>query len=64
MADNLKPRKMRGIESRGMLLAAGAENPDGTERVEVLDSSWAPPGTPVILEGADPQFKKPSYNFV
>ncbi len=59
VADNLKPRKMRGIESRGMLLAAGAENPDGTERVEVLDSSWAPPGTPVILEGADPQFKKP-----
>ena len=59
IADNLKPRKMRGIESRGMLLAGDYTDSDGTERVEVLDSSWAAPGTPVILEGADPAFKKP-----
>lgn len=59
IADNLKPRKMRGVESRGMLLAGGYTDADGTEHVEVLDSSWAPAGTPVILEGADPAFKKP-----
>lgn len=59
VADNLKPRKMRGVESRGMLLAGGYTDADGVERVEVLDTSWAPPGTPVILEGSDPTFKKP-----
>ncbi len=59
IADNLKPRKMRGIESKGMLLAGDYTDADGTEHVEVLDSSWAAPGTPVILEGADPAAKKP-----
>jgi len=59
IADNLKPRKMRGIESRGMLLAGNYKDEAGVERVEVLDSSWAVPGTPVILEGADPSAKKP-----
>jgi methionyl-tRNA synthetase len=59
IADNLKPRKMRGVESRGMLLAGDYTGADGVEHVEVLDSSWAVPGTPVILEGADPSFKKP-----
>ncbi|HKL85068.1 MAG TPA: methionine--tRNA ligase [Treponemataceae bacterium] len=59
IADNLKPRKMRGVESKGMLLAGDYTDADGIEHVEVLDSSWAAPGTPVILEGADPSFKKP-----
>lgn len=59
IANNLKPRKMRGVESKGMLLAGGCTADDGTEIVEVLDSSWAKPGTPVILEGADPAFVKP-----
>ncbi len=59
IADNLKPRKMRGIESKGMLLAGGYTDAEGKEHVEVLDSSWAPPGTPVVLAGADPAFKKP-----
>jgi len=59
IADNLKARKMRGVESRGMLLAGDWTDADGKEHVEVLDSSWAAPGTPVILEGADPAFKKP-----
>ncbi len=59
IADNLKPRKMRGVESRGMLLAGNFTDAEGVEHVEVLDSSWATPGTPVILEGADPAFKKP-----
>ncbi|GMO48707.1 MAG: methionine--tRNA ligase [Treponemataceae bacterium] len=52
VADNLKPRKMRGIESRGMLLAADYVDADGKECVEVLDCPWAAPGTPVVLEGA------------
>ena len=60
IADNLKPRKMRGVESRGMLLAADCELPDGTEAVEVLDCPWAPPGTPVVPEGADPAAAKPA----
>jgi len=59
IADNLKPRKMRGVESRGMLLAGDWTDEAGVERVEVLDSSWAAPGTPVILEGADANAKKP-----
>lgn len=59
IAANLKPRKMRGIESRGMLLAASSKNEDGTEILEVLDSSLAAPGTPVILEGSDSSAQKP-----
>ncbi len=60
IADNLKPRKMRGIESRGMLLAADYTDADGKECVEVLDCPWAPPGTPVVLDGADPAAEKPA----
>ena len=59
IADNLKARKMRGVESKGMLLAASYTDAEGAEHIEVLDSSHAAPGTPVILEGADPSFKKP-----
>ena len=58
IADNLKPRKLRGIESRGMLLAADYTDADGKECVEVLDCSWAAPGTPVVLEDTDPAFAK------
>ncbi len=59
IADNLKPRKMRGIESKGMLLAGDYKDAEGKECVEVLDSSWAKPGTPAILEGSDISVKKP-----
>jgi methionyl-tRNA synthetase len=59
LADNLKARKMRGIESRGMLLAADYNDADGKECVEVIEAPWATPGTPVILEGADVSFAKP-----
>lgn len=59
IADNLKPRKMRGVESKGMLLAGDYVDSDGRERVEVLDSSWAAPGTPVVLEGAEFSGEKP-----
>ena len=52
IASNLAPRTMRGVESRGMLLA-GDYKEDGRDCVEVLDVSWAEPGTKVVLEGAD-----------
>lgn len=60
IASNLAPRKMKGVESRGMLLAADYTKEDGSEGVELLTAPWATPGTPVILEGADPSFQKPA----
>jgi methionyl-tRNA synthetase len=55
VAYNLKPAKLRGVESRGMLLAASDRVIDGegkeTERVEVLDASGVPTGTRVAIEG-------------
>ena len=55
VAYNLKPAKLRGIESRGMLLAAGDKNgtgPNGeaTERCEVLDAGDHPTGTRFLPE--------------
>ena len=60
IAANLAPRKMKGVESRGMLLAADYTKEDGSEGVELLTAPWAAAGTPVILEGADPAFQKPA----
>lgn len=59
IASNLAPRKMKGVESRGMLLAADYTE-DGKEKVELLTAPWAPAGTQVVLEGADPSFQKPA----
>lgn len=59
IASNLAPRKMKGVESRGMLLAADYTE-DGKEKVELLTAPWAAAGTPVILEGADSSFQKPA----
>ncbi|MDH7483755.1 MAG: methionine--tRNA ligase, partial [Spirochaetales bacterium] len=53
LVNNLKPAKLRGVESAGMLLAASRKNADGTETVEVLTAPWAEPGTRVCLEGAE-----------
>jgi len=58
VAYNLKPAKLRGIESRGMLLAAGDKGgvgPDGqpAERCEVLDAGAAPLGTRLLPEGEE-----------
>ncbi len=47
LVDNLKPAKLRGVESRGMLLAAQA----GDGMLEVLEVPGAAPGTPVLIEG-------------
>ncbi|PKL25364.1 MAG: methionine--tRNA ligase [Spirochaetae bacterium HGW-Spirochaetae-3] len=54
LVNNLKPAKLRGVESRGMLLAASKSGTEGKEIVEVLDAPWAVPGTRVTLEGQDP----------
>jgi methionyl-tRNA synthetase len=59
VAYNLKAAKLRGMESKGMLLAAGDHNgagpngESGAERCEVLDASDVPTGTKVILEGEE-----------
>jgi methionyl-tRNA synthetase len=54
VAYNLKPAKLRGVESRGMLLAAEDHNgPEGAMRCEVLDAAGVPTGTRVILEGEE-----------
>ncbi len=58
IASNLAPRTMRGVESRGMLLAGDYKDADGKDCVEVLDASWAKPGTKVVLEGADVNAQK------
>ncbi|MBQ5470743.1 MAG: methionine--tRNA ligase [Treponema sp.] len=60
IADNLAPRKMRGIESRGMLLAADYKDSDGKDAVEILTAPWAQPGTKVVLEGDDVNAEKPA----
>jgi methionyl-tRNA synthetase len=56
VAYNLKAAKLRGVESKGMLLAAGDNRgigPDGqsAERCEVLDAGDAPTGTRLLPEG-------------
>lgn len=58
LVSNLAPRKMRGVESHGMLLAASYTE-DGKEKVELLTAPWAAPGTAVVPAGADPTAKKP-----
>ena len=43
---------MRGIESKGMLLASHYTDADGNEKVELVGISGAASGTPVTLEEA------------
>ncbi|WP_041611144.1 methionine--tRNA ligase [Treponema primitia] len=53
VAYNLKAAKLRGVESRGMLLAASDRDAEGNERVEVLDAGELPTGTRVGIEGQE-----------
>ncbi|MDR1058477.1 MAG: methionine--tRNA ligase [Treponema sp.] len=59
LAYNLKPAKIRGVESRGMLLAVsdhkgtGPEGQEGLERVEALEGGEVPTGTRVMIEGGE-----------
>ena len=53
---------MRGIESKGMLLASHYTDADGNEQVELVGMPGAAPGTPVTLEGTEantPPVQKP-----
>ena len=59
IAANLAPRKMKGVESFGMLLACDYEE-DGKEKVELLTAPWAKPGTVVVPAGSDPSIEKPA----
>jgi len=50
---NLKPAKLRGVKSQGMLLAAD-NTPEGSEErgdVEVIFADWAEPGARINLAG-------------
>lgn len=51
VAYNLKAAKLRGVESRGMLLAASIKGGEGPDVVEVLDAGMVPTGTRVGIEG-------------
>jgi len=62
IVSNLAPRTMRGVESRGMLLACDYKDSEGKDCVEVLDASWAKPGTKVVIEGATQETKKAEIN--
>ncbi|MDR2313220.1 MAG: methionine--tRNA ligase [Spirochaetaceae bacterium] len=54
VAYNLRAAKLRGVMSRGMLLAAGdRQGPEGSERCEVLDAPGVPTGTRVLPEGTE-----------
>ncbi|MDR1147486.1 MAG: methionine--tRNA ligase [Spirochaetaceae bacterium] len=51
---NLKPAKLRGVESRGMLLAASCKDAEsGDEIVEALDAAGVLPGSRAHLEGLE-----------
>lgn len=45
---NLQPRKMMGLESQGMLLAADVEDKPFLLRLHKDDAQDIPPGTPVL----------------
>ena len=51
IVDNLKSRKMRGIDSHGMLLAASFEKDDGSEVLELVSLESAPTGIRLGLKG-------------
>lgn len=59
IAANLAPRKMKGVESHGMLLACDYKE-NGTEKVELLTAPWAKPGTIVCPAGSAGSYEKPA----
>ena len=44
---NMEPRKMRGLESNGMLLAASAGEGDARRVVALIADGEVPPGSPI-----------------
>ncbi|MCK4514303.1 MAG: class I tRNA ligase family protein, partial [Spirochaetaceae bacterium] len=51
IVDNLKPAKLRGVMSQGMLLAASDKDGEGSERVDVLFLEGIAPGTEIVVAG-------------
>jgi methionyl-tRNA synthetase len=51
LVSNLKPAKLRGVESQGMLLAADTKTDEGERIVEVLFVEGVDPGVRVVPEG-------------
>ena len=55
---NLKPAKLKGIESKGMVLCASVTNDDDTKSVEpLLAPEGAIPGDVVYVEGYEGQVR-------
>ena len=50
----MKPAKLRGVKSQGMLLAAEKKDEEGNEIVEVIFLDHAEAGDPVLLQGDGP----------
>jgi methionyl-tRNA synthetase len=50
---NLKPAKLRGVKSHGMLLAASSKTDEG-EIVDVIFADDAQPGDQISVEGSEP----------
>ena len=58
---NLKPAKLKGIESKGMVLCASVTNDDDTKSVEpLLAPEGAIPGDSVYVEGYEEGVRVPS----
>lgn len=57
LVKNLTPRTMRGVESRGMLLAVDYKDEKGEDKVELLTAE-AREGTRVLLQGAEEKLRK------
>ena len=55
LVSNLKPAKLRGVKSFGMLLAADGPDSDGNDKVEVIFADELEVGTRLYLEGDDPE---------
>jgi methionyl-tRNA synthetase len=64
VAYNLKAAKLRGVESRGMLLAASITHEDGSETVQVLEAADAETGTRIKLDdaGSEPDADAPEID--
>lgn len=57
---NLKPAKLKGIESKGMVLCASVTNDDDTKSVEPLVApEGAIPGDIVYVEGYEAEVREP-----
>ena len=53
---NLKPAKLKGVESKGMVLCASIVNKDGTKSVQpLITPEGAAPGDRVHVEGYEDQ---------